>query len=48
MPKDVAENLDNLHIVGADLPGDADGSSQNSVFEATLPVACGEIDRIAR
>jgi hypothetical protein len=50
VPQDVAKNLDNLHIVihGADLPGDADGSSQNSVFEATLPVACGEIDRITR
>jgi hypothetical protein len=45
VPKDVAKNLTNLHIVlhGADLPGDADHSSLSSLFEATLPVACGEI-----
>jgi hypothetical protein len=50
VPKDVAKNLGNLHIVvhGADLPGDADHSSLSSLFEATLPVACGEIDRTAR
>ncbi len=43
VPKDVAKNLANLHIVihGADLNGD--GSSQDSLFQATLPVACGEI-----
>ena len=45
VPKEVAKNLANLHIVlhGADLPSDADHSSVNSLFEATLPVACGEI-----
>lgn len=45
VPKEVAKNLTNLHIVlhGADLPGDADHSSLSSLFEATLPVACGEI-----
>jgi len=50
VPKDVAKNLGNLHIVihGADLPGDADASSVNSLFEATLPVACGEIDKSTR
>lgn len=44
--KDVAKNLDSLHIVlhGADLPADDDHSSLSSLFEATLPVACGEID----
>lgn len=50
VPKDVAKNLGNLHIVvhGADLPGDSDSSSLSSLFEATLPVACGEIDRTTR
>ena len=50
VPKDVAKNLGNLHIVihGADLPGDADASSLSSLFEATLPVACGEIDKSTR
>lgn len=50
VPKDVAKNLGNLHIVihGTDLPGDADASSLSSLFEATLPVACGEIDRSGR
>ncbi len=48
VPKDVAKNLANLHIVihGADL--DADSSSLDSLFEATLPVACGEIDQTPR
>ena len=50
VPKDVAKNLGNLHIVihGADLPGDTDASSLSSLFEATLPVACGEIDKSTR
>ena len=50
VPKDVAKGLGNLHIVihGADLPGDSDASSLSSLFEATLPVACGEIDRSTR
>lgn len=50
VPKDVAKNLGNLHIVihGADLPTDADASSLSNLFEATLPVACGEIDRSNR
>ena len=50
VPKDVAKNLGNLHIVihGADLPGDPDASSLSSLFEATLPVACGEIDKSSR
>ncbi|WP_392544468.1 hypothetical protein [Oryzobacter telluris] len=50
VPKDIAKNLGNLHIVihGADLPGDADASSLSSLFEATLPVACGEIDNAGR
>jgi hypothetical protein len=45
--QDVAKNLTKLHIVlhGADLPGDADESSTSSLFEATLPVACGNIVR---
>ena len=45
VPKEVAKNLANLHIVlhGADLPSDPDHSSLSSLFEATLPVACGEI-----
>jgi len=45
--KDVAKNLTRLHIVlhGADLPGDHDDSSLSSLFEATLPVACGNIVR---
>jgi hypothetical protein len=46
IPKDVAKDLGNLHIVvhGADLPSDPDHTSLSSLFEATLPVACGEID----
>jgi hypothetical protein len=50
VPKDVAKNLGNLHIVihGADLPADTDASSLSNLFEATLPVACGEIDRSNR
>ena len=50
VPKDVAKNLANLHIVihGTDLPGDANSSSLSSLFEATLPVACGEIDATTR
>ncbi len=50
VPKDVAKNLGNLHIVihGADLPADADASSLSNLFEATLPVACGEIDQSTR
>lgn len=45
--KQVAKNLDELHIVvhGADLPADDDASSLSSLFEATLPVACGTINR---
>lgn len=45
VPKEVAKNLTNLHIVlhGADLPADADHSSLSNLFEATLPVACGQI-----
>lgn len=47
VPKDVAKNLSNLHIVvhGTDLPSDGDRSSLSSLFEATLPVACGEISQ---
>lgn len=47
LPKDIAKNLTNLHIVlhGADLPADADSSSLSNLFEATLPVACGSITR---
>lgn len=47
VPKDIAKNLSKLHIVlhGTDLPGDADASSLSSLFEATLPVACGTITR---
>jgi hypothetical protein len=50
VPKDVAKNLGNLHIVlhGTDLPGDADASSLSSLFEATLPVACGGIAPVTR
>lgn len=46
IPINVAKNLSNLHIVvhGTDLPADADDSSLTSLFEATLPVACGEIN----
>lgn len=46
VPQDIAKNLADLHIVvhGADLPFDNDASSLSSVFEATLPVACGEIE----
>lgn len=46
VPKNVAKNLTNLHIVlhGADLPSDADASSLTGLFEATLPVACGVIN----
>jgi hypothetical protein len=42
------EDLTNLHIVihGADLPSDTDASSLSSLFEATLPVACGDIDSV--
>lgn len=45
IPGDVARDLSDLHVVvhGTDLPGDADHSSLSSLFEATLPVACGEI-----
>lgn len=45
--QDVAKNLGSLHVVlhGTDLPADADASSLSNLFEATLPVACGEIDR---
>ena len=45
--KRVAKSLDELHIVlhGADLPSDSDHSSLSSLFEATLPVACGTINR---
>ena len=41
----MARDLSDLHVVvhGTDLPGDADHSSLSSLFEATLPVACGEI-----
>jgi hypothetical protein len=47
VPKDIAKNLTKLHIVlhGTDLPTDADESSLSSLFEATLPVACGSITR---
>jgi hypothetical protein len=47
IPAAAARNLSDLHIVlhGADLPKDSDHSSLSSLFEATLPVACGEIDR---
>lgn len=47
VPKDVAKSLSNLHIVlhGADLPADDNASSLSSLFEATLPVACGTISR---
>ena len=50
VPKEVAKNLGNLHIVihGADLPADENASSLSSLFEATLPVACGEIDESTR
>ena len=50
VPKDVAKNLAHLHIVvhGADLPGDADASSLSSLFEATLPVACGGMEQATR
>jgi hypothetical protein len=49
VPKNIAKNLGSLHIVlhGTDLPTDEDASSQSSLFEATLPVACGEIDQSA-
>lgn len=45
VPIGVAKNLTKLHIVlhGTDLPADADESSLSSLFEATLPVACGNI-----
>jgi hypothetical protein len=44
--RQVAKNLSDLHIVihGTDLPWDADSSSLSSLFEATLPVACGSIN----
>ncbi|HET7398854.1 MAG TPA: hypothetical protein VFJ94_10070 [Intrasporangium sp.] len=47
IPKGVAKDLADLHIVlhGTDLPSDSDHSSLSSLFEATLPVACGEISR---
>lgn len=47
VPQSVAMNMTNLHIVlhGADLPTDADQSSLSSLFEATLPVACGQIQQ---
>ncbi|MCZ3388310.1 MAG: CHRD domain-containing protein [Actinomycetia bacterium] len=46
IPIGVAKNLSDLHIVvhGTDLPSDADHSSLSSLFEATLPVACGTIN----
>lgn len=46
--KGVAKNLSQLHIVihGTDL--DADGSSLDSLFQATLPVSCGEIEHKKR
>ncbi len=46
LPKNVAKSLSDLHIVlhGADLPGDDDSTSLSSLFEATLPVACGTIN----
>lgn len=47
VPIAVAKDLRQLHVVvhGLDLPGDADHSSLSSLFEATTPVACGEIVR---
>ncbi|KRE53798.1 hypothetical protein [Phycicoccus sp. Soil748] len=47
VPKDIATNLSDLHIVihGADLPSDKDHSSLSNLFEATLPVACGAINK---
>lgn len=47
IPREVARDLSDLHIVlhGTDLPKDGDKSSLSSLFEATLPVACGEINR---
>jgi hypothetical protein len=46
LPRDIAKKVSNLHVVvhGADLPGDDDHTSLNSLFEATLPVACGQIN----
>ncbi len=46
VPKNVAKSLSDLHIVvhGADLPADDNSSSLSSLFEATLPVACGHVD----
>lgn len=46
VPQYIAKNLGALHIVihGADLPFDNDESSLSTLFEATLPVACGAID----
>ena len=46
VPKAVAKNLTQLHIVlhGTDLPSDDDASSLSSLFEATMPVSCGEIN----
>jgi hypothetical protein len=48
VPKDIAKNLSDLHIVihGADLPSDKDHSSLSNLFEATLPVACGAINKL--
>ncbi|GIG28302.1 hypothetical protein [Cellulomonas marina] len=45
VPKDVSKRLGELHLVlhGADVDGD--GTSQTTLMEAVLPVACGEIDR---
>ena len=47
--QDVAKSLSSLHVVvhGTDLPTDADMSSLSSLFEATLPVACGYVDPAA-
>ena len=47
--QDVAKSLSSLHVVlhGTDLPADADASSLSTLFEATLPVACGYVDPIS-
>ena len=44
--QDVARSLSSLHVVlhGTDLPSDGDMSSLSTLFEATLPVACGYVD----
>ncbi|WP_129337949.1 hypothetical protein [Cellulomonas endophytica] len=46
IPKDLSKKLGELHVVlhGTALP-DGDDTSLTSLFEATLPVACGTIDR---